>query len=265
MTTDDGTVHWYGLRFLEDVWDYYVERAITARQAILFAHVDYFVNPRKRKKTDEHGEDDWEPAESKLFRTSTLEKVLQCSAWNVGRSIRDLRKLRRLFKGRYVGDGLWRLATKPREVEQALYLHPEVRKLFESGAWTPDQTFVMGLIASYTRNGQYCWLSNRQIGKKVGLKIEGVRYHLYQLRQKGELTEQILSHDEAREALEAKGVRFKRSGGRTSRFLFPTRAELWAHGEPRHSIFDVVRFPEDDEEEDEVEQVESDEWDADYA
>jgi len=233
MTTDDGTVHFYGLRFLEDVWRYYVLKVITARQAILLAHVDYFCNPQQQKKDGE-----WDAVKSKFFRTDTLETILQCSRWTVWHAVCDLQRLRGMFKARKMARDFWELKTKPRQREQAFYVYPIIRKLFEAGAYTPIEMLIMADIASFTLNGQFYWKSNRQIGDRLGLRSRGVEWHLAGLRARGELIAETMTHDEACEVLERIGYEkmFRRKGGRITRFLSPTREELWEHNQPRFLI-----------------------------
>jgi DNA-binding CsgD family transcriptional regulator len=246
MTPDEGKVHRYGLRFLEDVWRYYVARVISARQAILLAHVDHFVNPLDfspvvekqwglEEETVDPGPD---PVESKLFRTSTLQTILQCSRWTVRSTILDLRRLRKVFKARKVAKDLWELKTRPRDAKQGFYVYPIVRKTFEHGLLSPVEMLVLADIASFTLKDQFYWKSNQQLGKRLGLRIEGVRYHLQKLRRKGLLEQEEMTHDEAREALRRLDYEkpFKRRGCRITRLLFPVHGEFWSAGRRRDLV-----------------------------
>ena len=220
------------------------ERRITARQAILLGHVDHWINHRDKDKR----------TPSRVFRIDFLRSILALkdTRQSLRKLILDLEAKRPpLLKARKLDRQRWELKTKPRDRDRHgyLYVAPPIRKGFEAGELTPMHAILLGEVASFTRGGKLCYVTNKHFENRLGVSKNRVVKLIGEVVDRGWLLSQLMTHDDLGDVLARHNgcAGFKRRGGRTSRLLWPTDWRLYSGTTDWAVLPEEIEWPEDDE------------------
>jgi hypothetical protein len=195
---------------------YLRSQTITARAAILLAHVDRAVSPYDKRYPEECHAEDSEFVPWVRFSTAYLREILcatEKTVLDTIKGIRNHRAGRHLLSAKRLDRCHWQLETRewtPEEPDQDdrlrsahLYVAAPVRKLFEAGELTPMQMLALGLVAGFTRRGQLCYFTNEYIGRFFGITWQRAKRLVRELVDLEVLTAEYLTPNELQQALGA--------------------------------------------------------------
>jgi hypothetical protein len=224
-----------GLTLFPYVLRYLRSQTITARAAILLAHVDRAVSPYDKRYPEECHAEDSEFVPWVRFSTEYLREILCATDKTVLDTIKRLRAHRagrHLLKAERLDRCHWQLETREwvREESDAdephLYVAAPVRKMFEAGDLTAMQMLALGLVASYTRRGQLCYFTNEYLGRFFGITWQRAKQLVRELGDKGFVYAEYPTKDQLRHHLAAHHQSFRGWGSRQVRVLWAKVAGL---------------------------------------